>query len=295
MPKDYKKEEQEKKSAPKKEYKSLKLSMPLYNFYDKLRQRYPEWGFSLATQLILHVLQRYAMEQIEKDHSLAKFQKVEDISLETKIESIIGFKLHDLEGIKSNIEPEVIKYIIRSCFFKKKVLILIEQGITHLKNAIINFFDFIFHKTFIHNIFILNKGDYEKNKVLYENYIILKTYKDKKEDWKNIFDTNDLNIEDGIVNKFYKEVDLLTGLIELRDKIREIYKVTHKLFEYNESLESPKPLSPKKVIKDLKESTSLDVKNNFNFLMEVTRNYFITDITSVPDKLAELLTEMWGV
>ncbi len=287
-------EEEKKHKIRKKEYKALKLPVQLYDFYDDLRKRYPEWGFSLASQLILHVLQQYSIERIEKNPGLAKFnQKVDYSSLEPKIESLIGLKPQDIDVLKMNIEKEVMIYAIWGCFFKKKILILIEKKIEHLKQILENFFEFIFLKTFDNNnILIRTNEDYKNNKNIDGDCITL-TDREIKGKGKEIIKIDKLKIEGEIVKRFYKEGDSLTSLIELRDALKEIYTLSYKIYKFVEKHDKEIPLSLKDAILQIREIKPKISKDYIHFLINVARNYFNIEITLVKEKLADLLEEMW--
>lgn len=194
----------------------------------------------------------------------------------------------DVFRIKSNLRPEMLIDTLHACFLKKKVLLL-SKKLKSLNKIITDFFIYLFQDSFKIDISIKNKREYKKNKKKYDGNIILK---------KNLLRTsrdisnNKLKFEKEMVNKFYKNEDSIASIINLRDKIQEIYNLSHKLSMCKGKTSY---LHRKEAIRYLEDTHFLRIKKDyFYFLVNITREYFDIDIKLTQDVLAKKIEEMWG-
>lgn len=235
---------------------------------------------------------------IDKHFKVRGYQKLDALleDIETKTESFIGLKPQDIDviEIKMNIKPEMILYALRGCLFKKKVLIIIEKELEYLKDTIFDFFDYIFQKSFNTDILILIKEEYRKNKKIYGEFLVLEG-KNIIGKTKKSINIKELKIEGEIVRDFYREVDSISGLKNLKDELRQIYALSHKLLEFYQKQGKQQPLQTRKAIRYLEDTHFIKIKRFYlQFLIKVIDNYFNTSIMLVQDKLAEKIDHMWG-
>ena len=88
-----------------------------------------------------------------------------------------------------------------------------------------------------------------------------------------------MNIESELIINFFREGDSVLGLKNLRDKLREIYALSHKLLEFYNIQNKDQILQIKKTTRYLEDTHFIRIrKNYFLFLIEVVRNYFDTNI-----------------
>ena len=106
---------------------------------------------------------------------------------------------------------------------------------------------------------------------------------------------NKLKREKEIVSSFYNEVDSLSALINLRDKIREFYILSQKICECFEKKGKPQYFSRKSVIRDLENIYYIKIKKDyFFFLNKIVNYYFNVKIMWFQDYVADKIEEMWG-
>jgi hypothetical protein len=235
---------------------------------------------------------------IDKHFKVRGYQKLDALleDIEPKTESFIGLKPQDIDviEIKMNIKPEMILYALRGCLFKKKLLIIIEKELEYLKDTIFDFFDYIFQKSFNTDILILIKEEYRKNKKIYGEFLVLEG-KNIIGKTKKSINIKELKIEGEIVRDFYREVDSISGLKNLKDELRQIYALSHKLLEFYQKQGKQQPLQTRKAIRYLEDTHFIKIKRFYlQFLIKVIDNYFNTSIILVQDKLAEKIDHMWG-
>ena len=235
---------------------------------------------------------------IDKHFKVRGYQKLDALleDIESKTESFIGLKPQDIDviEIKMNIKPEMILYALRGCLFKKKVLIIIEKDLDYLRETIFDFFDYIFQKSFNTDILILIKEEYRKNKKIYGEFLVL-VGKNIIGKTKKSINIKELKIEGEIVRDFYREVDSISGLKNLKDELRQIYALSHKLLEFYQKQDKQQPLQTRKAIRYLEDTHFIKIKRFYlQFLIKVIDNYFNTSIILVQDKLAEKIDHMWG-
>ncbi|TFG26134.1 MAG: hypothetical protein EU532_10675, partial [Promethearchaeota archaeon] len=228
---------------------------------------------------------------IDKQLKVRGYQKLDVLldDIEPKTEILTELKPQDIDiiEIKMNIRPEILIYAIRGSINKKRILMVIDNDLEFLKNTLFDFFDFIFHRSFDVHLLIQTKEHYKNNKGHYSEYLILEG-KNVSGKMKKSLKLNELKLEEEIVKNFYIEGDSVSGLISLRDKIREIYTLSQKLLEYYNKHEKSQPLQTKKVIRFLEDTHFIKInKIYFKFLVEIVKNYFYTEIILVQDILAE--------
>lgn len=236
---------------------------------------------------------------IDKHLKVRGYQKLDALldDIEPKTELIIELKSHDIDvfEIKMNLRPEIMIYAIRGGLIKKKILIVIENNLEFLKDTLFDFFDYIYQKSFDAHILIHTKETYKVSKKHYSEYFVLEG-KSIIGGMKKSLKINELKIEQEIIKEFYREGDSNVGLQNLRDKLREIYTLCHKLLEFYKKQGINHPLQDKKAIRYLEDTHFIKIsKGYFKFLIEIIKNYFNTEIILVQDKLAEKIDNMWGL
>jgi len=236
---------------------------------------------------------------IDKHLKVRGYQKLDALldDIEPKTELITELKPQDIDvfEIRMNVRPEIMIYAIRGSLIKKRILIVIDNDLEFLKDTLFDFFDYAFQKSFDTHILIHTKETYKVSKKHYSEYLVLEG-KGIIGSMKKSLNINELKIEQEIIKEFFRESDSNLGLINLRDKIREIYTLSHKLFEFYNKQGINHPLQAKKAIHYLEDTHFIKIsKVYFKFLVEVVKYYFDTDIILVQDKLAEKIDNMWGL
>lgn len=236
---------------------------------------------------------------IDKHLKVRGYQKLDALldDIESKTELIPELKPQDIDvfEIKMNLRPEIMIYAVRGSLLKKRILIIIKNNLEFLKDTLLDFFDYIFEKSFNAHILIHTKETYKVSKQHYSEYLVLEG-KGIIGRMKKSLNIKELKIEQEIIKEFFRESDSNLSLKNLRDKIREIYTLSHKLLEFYKKQGINHPLHVRKAIRYLEDTHFIKISRNyFKFLVEIVKNYFDTEIILVQDKLAEKIENMWGL
>ncbi|MHA1150139.1 MAG: hypothetical protein ACTSR8_18055 [Promethearchaeota archaeon] len=96
------------------------------------------------------------------------------------------------------------------------------------------------------------------------------------------------------VKQFYFEKNDILALLNLRDKIRELYVLTRSIVEYTRDSSGNQFLHRKSVIKDLEKLFYIKIKRDYFYLLsQIVESYFKTEIYWIHDFVAEKIEEMW--
>ena len=236
---------------------------------------------------------------IDKHLKVRGYQKLDALldDIEPKIDVIPELKPQDIDvfEIKMNLRPEILMYAIRGSLVKKRILVVIENSLEYLKDTLFDFFDYAFQKSFEAHILIHTKETYKVSKKHYTEYSVLEG-KGITGRMKKSLNMNELKIDQEIIKEFFRESDANLALKNLRDNIREIYTLSHKLFEFYNKQDKNHPLHAKKAIRYLEDTHFIKIsKTYFKFIVDIVKNYFDTEIVLVQDKLAEKIDNMWGL
>ena len=193
-------------------------------------------------------------------------------------------------GIKLHIKPEMLVIIIRSCFKKQKVLILLDNHLEYLKEVISEFFEFIFEESFKKEIRPILKSERIKN--MYSDYVIVENNGKMRDKLKNksLIETKFL---EELVKDYYKENDVNLGRESLRYKLQELYTLSKALIDFYSKKKNI--LIPKLAIKHLEDIFFLKItKDYLKFLIQIAKNYFNIDIKYAKDYVADQIAHLMG-
>jgi hypothetical protein len=180
--------------------------------------------------------------------------------------------------IKLNIPDTLMTYILRAIFFGKKALILSDQDF--LYNHIINFFKYINQNSFEFDLKIMSEMDYKKNKNEFEEYLVFKNWEVIR-DKEKVINIKELEIERSIVQKFFAEYDLMTGLIIVRNEIIKAYEFSNSILKFIENHDK-KTLTSKLIIDHLSKHHNEKITTTYlTFLIDIVRNYFRVDVPEI--------------
>ena len=176
----------------------------------------------------------------------------------------------DVGLIKLNLTASLLVNIIRAIFFKKKVLILIDQAF--MVNKIYTFLDYITKNSYETSIRVKSEGQYQSES--YKDYIILKNNK-ILQDYDNILNPKKLSIERLLVRKFLEEYEPMPSLIYLHNGIQKSYELSETIVERVNNLKKKEKLISKKVIEEITKVNNVKVQLPYlDFLYEIVENYF---------------------
>ena len=198
-------------------------------------------------------------------------QEKDDKAL-TETESI------NIDLIKLNIPEKLMAMIFKAIFLGKKVILISEDQFLH--NHVVNFFRYALQGLFDIDINIMSEIDYKKTKNDYEDYLVFKksnVFHDKNK----IVDSKKLTIEKSIIQKFFAEYDLTTGLIILRNEIQKVFEYSKALAEFITEYQE-KIFTTKILMDHITEKQGERIQNNYlTFLLEIAEHYFKIDIPNI--------------
>jgi hypothetical protein len=203
------------------------------------------------------------------------------MEIEQKIEKkeIPGAEDIDVYLISINLNALWLTFIIRSGFFKKRILIINEMDT--LKPHLINFFNFIFQNSFEIDISLEKREVYKKDKTRYKNYIIIdgnKVINDKEK----IMKPKKIKIERAIIQKFLAEQDPKSSLIFIRNEIKKAYDFSKTIIEFNKNLGEKKEFTSKEIMDYLKEVYGIKIQFQYLiFLIDIAKNYFKVELPMI--------------
>lgn len=222
-----------------------------------------------------------------RDYFIADF-KIQlpqmDIKKELEETKLLDFNDIDVDLIRINLLPLTLTFIIRSCFLKKKIVILNNKEF--LNRHLYNFFNFIFQNSFDINISITTKGEYKINKKNYQNCIVLDS-KNIVRDKEKIIDPKKLKIERNIVLKFFTDFELNPTLILLKNEIQKAYLLSKSISEFVKNLKKEEKINIVRIINNLKTIYKIQKIPipYINFLIEIVKYYFEIDVPVIYDSL----------
>jgi hypothetical protein len=179
----------------------------------------------------------------------------------------------DIYLISININAMWLTYILRGCFYNKKILILNDLAV--LNDHLTNFFKFIFQNTFNIDIALVTKILYKKNKKLFKNHIVIdnnKVINDKKQ----IMKPKLIKIERSIVQSFLAEPDPKSSLIIIKNEINKAYVLAQEVIEF---AKDKKSFFLQDLITNFKTLHNTKLQPSYaKFLIGIVENYFGVEV-----------------
>ncbi len=172
--------------------------------------------------------------------------------------------------IKLNLTATLLVHIIRAIFFKKNVLVLIDQAF--MVDQIYVFLDYITKNSYETSIRVKSEEQYHSES--FEDYIILKNNK-ILQDYDDILNPKKISIERVLVRKFLEEYELMPSLIHLHNGIQKSYELSETIVEIVNNLKKKEKLISKKVIEEISKVHNIKIQLPYlDFLYEIVENYF---------------------
>ncbi|TFG30633.1 MAG: hypothetical protein EU532_00665 [Promethearchaeota archaeon] len=189
-----------------------------------------------------------------------------------KVKDTLTQDLIDVYLITININALWLTFILRSCFYKKKILII--NNMEALNCHLINFFNFIFQDSFEFDIIFDTMDNYKKDKKKYREFIVIDS-NNIINDKNNIMKPKMIKIERIIVQKFLAEQDPKSSLILIRNEIQKLFTLSQEIITFNKSLKENEELTSKKIMDYFEEVINIKVQSYYlDFLFEIINNYF---------------------
>jgi len=229
---------------------------------------------------------------IIRDYFIADYQfqieiPVLDTLGEQKDVIVLEKYLVNLNLIKLNVSANLMTYILRSLFLKKKILIISDE--TFLNNIILNFFNYIAQDNFDIDISIISKEEYKQDKKIYKDYMVFEG-NEIVNNVKKLINPKKMAIEKQIVLRFLSEMDLNSSLLILRNDINKIYFLSKSIVDAINSLDKKEKINILKINKSLEETNNIKINNLYlEFLVDIVRHCFEIKVPSIFESFHDLL------
>ncbi|MFX0073396.1 MAG: hypothetical protein ACFFAO_20145 [Candidatus Hermodarchaeota archaeon] len=187
--------------------------------------------------------------------------------------------LNNLHLIKLNVPAILITYILKSIFFKKKVLVISDD--LFLNEITLNFFKYITQETFDISIDFTSKEEYKQKTKDFRNYIVLEENEILKNPDKSL-NPKKINVEKQIVLRFFSERDLNTSLQLIKNDIVKAFHLSKSMVDIINESNQVKKVNTIEISKKVEEINDIKISSAYlEFLLNIIRNYFDFDIPSV--------------
>jgi hypothetical protein len=180
------------------------------------------------------------------------------------------------ETLKWNISPNNLKYLIRGIIFKKNTVFVIPDSKEDLVEILEKVFNFMFKDTFKHDITIIKKSIYKKMKKDFKNNTII-GWKKILNDKENIMNENEMEVEEKIVQSFYRKASKYEYITDLEHEIRKIFKISKLIVEIIQNLEKKDDIDVITIKEQLEKNYYIELDIQYlRYLLKVVRYYFKT-------------------
>ncbi len=189
----------------------------------------------------------------------------------------------DIDIIKYNLIPSLMVNVLIGVLSKAKVIIL--NDFDYLNEIFLKFFDYIFRSSFEFEIHLITSLDYNKNKKLYRNSLVLSGNRILSDN-KNIIDTKSTKIENAIIQKFFSQIDSQNGFILFKNEITKLFTLSKEIIEINENLKENEDFTSKNAITYINNKYSTKITYPyFNFLSNIAEHYFNVVLKKASDSV----------
>ncbi|MFX1276547.1 MAG: hypothetical protein ACFFBP_06895 [Promethearchaeota archaeon] len=185
--------------------------------------------------------------------------------------------------ITINLHPSTLTYILRACFNNEKVLLINNIEIVH--KHLINFMHYIFVNTFAINFMVINRVDFQKNRKLFKDYLIiddLRVLNDKNK----VLKAKKFEVERNIVHSFFNEISPDISLNNIKKEIAKAFKLSNDVLVYVLNLDESEALDAKDLTKFLETQYNIKISTNYlTFLIDIVRNFYKVNVRDASDCL----------
>jgi len=210
--------------------------------------------------------------QIELPEALPD-KKVETVPIE--IEDI------NITLVKINLLPTLLVNTIRAIVTGKKIVILSNDHF--INKHIENFLKYITANSFKNEIAIISVEDYNKEKELYKEYIVLQANQIIKDE-ANIINPKKMGIERAIVHNFFDSYNLRTSILLLKNELLNLHEYSRDLIDLFDNYKEPNKLEKKELIKQLSKRWNIDLTGKYlELLLNILTNYFDHNLSAISD------------
>lgn len=183
--------------------------------------------------------------------------------------------------IKINLLPSLLINTIRAIVTGKKIVILSSDPF--INKQIKNFLKYITSNSFKNEIAIISAEDYKKDKILYEEHIVLQANQIIKDE-TNIINPKKMGIERAIVQNFFDTYNLETSKFVLKNELLNLHEYSRDLIDLLDKYKKPKKLRKKELLKQLNKRWNINLSGNYlELLLIILTSYFDHDLSVILD------------
>ena len=182
----------------------------------------------------------------------------------------------DIDLIKLNLPFMLLAHVLKSIFFKEKIVIISNQEFFF--SHIYNFFKDITQDSFGIDIYVTNQDGYMKNKKKYKNCVVLEENKILADNNK-VINSKKLKVEKQIVKNFLSTYDLVYCYIMLKNEINKAYELSKSIADYVIKSKEAEELNQQIFTDFLKEKYQTKISRTYlTFLCEIVKiNFEVKD------------------
>lgn len=245
-------------------------------------------ALNLNNQICSHNFIAYVDKNLMvRDCFLTDFEiELPEIDTKQENKSIPSADILNVSLIKLDLYPKTISFVIRGCFFKKKILFLSEA---YLVNHIKEFFSYIFRDSFEIDITVLLKDEYVKDKKKNKDLLI---FEDNSiiQDKNKILDLKKLKVEKNFVHKFFTELIPNPSLIILRNEIYKANLLSQTIIQFIKKLKKTEKIDATRLIKEFDTIHNIKIGTPYlDFLVGIVENYHKIDVPVISKNILGFL------
>ncbi|MFX1257406.1 MAG: hypothetical protein ACFFAN_06090 [Promethearchaeota archaeon] len=225
-----------------------------------------------------------------RDYFTTDFQlELPEITPEEKIEAgkIPSENIVDIDLIKLNIPATLLTYILKSIFFKQKIVIICDQNFLHIH--IYNFFKYITQNSFEANIIIITEETYNNNKKNYKDSMVFESINIINNP-KKLINLKKLLVEKQIINNFMTELNTKNSHIILKNEMFKAYTFSKAILNHiNECKEKKLKVNTLKIKTQLEEYYKTKINLiYFNFLTDIVEKYYEVSLPTILESFVRI-------
>ncbi len=253
------------------------------------------------TMILVKVEKKFICEHdfliyIDKNFSVRNVFQCEQVvlpstKLKREIVTEVDFSEFKIDLVKMNVYQPTFWYIFRTLLFGKKVLLVVDSDVRYLIPNVLKFFHFLFEDLLEVNLQIIGESEFTEKTNEFQNFVIIKNL-DVVKDKQNLIKSYSLAVEKEITHMFFENNNHEASLIDLKDKIQDIYRISRVtrdfledyLKEFKEGGKKSKKLNIYTIIRYLKKNQKINVSLRYcDYIVQIVKNYYQIEVPPLYD------------
>ena len=218
-----------------------------------------------------------------RDYFIADFQiKIPEMApiKDNEAKKIPSKDLLNIDTIKLNFSANLITYVLKSIFYKKKIAII--SDLSFLYEDFHNFFKQLTHGSFDADISIVSNKEYGSNKKNYKEHIIFEGNKIVRDN-KKIINPKKLKLEKQMVSNFFMETDSTISYIGLNNEMRKMFALSKSIADFASKFREDLTIDSDLITNHLEKEFNFKIhKSYLDYLLEVVKiNFGVKNIRTI--------------